>query len=332
MMMENKKGAILFFKDYIWIISFYILYLCFIWAYEAMDGFEKEKIYFFLLSIFFFGAILCYRYERTKRLYQTLASSSQELNNFQLAEEKAPIEKAYVQTIKKYMHICKEHQTQLEREKSNYKIMINQWVHQMKTPLSVIWLICENKKQENESRDILIEVERLHDKLTQVLNMAKLDEAKHDLKIEKVNLYESGRKAINDLKNLFLQKGIFPVLEIQKAIFVYSDKKWIQFILHQFLSNAIKYSEKDTKIIIKAKQNENEIILSVMDNGWGISKSDMPYIFDLFYTGKCTKSRGESTGLGLYMVKQIAGYLEHEVEAISIEGKGTEMQVRFKKS
>lgn len=330
--MKNKKGTILFLKDHIWIISYYILYLCFIWAYEAMDGFGKEKNYFFLLSVFFFAAILCYRYGRTKRLYYILTFSSHKLDNFRLTEEKAPIEKAYNYRMKKLMEIYKGYETQLKKEKSNYKIMINQWVHQMKTPLSVIGLISENKKQENEFRDILYEVERLNDKLTQVLNMTKLEEAKHDLNIEKVNLYEIGRQGINDLKNLFIQKGIFPVLEIPKELFVYSDKKWLQFILYQFLSNGIKYSEKGTKIIIKAKENKDEILLSVIDYGWGISKNDMPYIFNLFYTGKHTRSRGESTGLGLYMVKQIAEYLEHQVEAVSKEGEGTEMKVRFKKN
>lgn len=326
---KAERGFLLFLKDNVWFIISCFIYLCFIWAYVELDGFERDKNYFFLLSVFFFAVVFLLRYERTKRIYIALNKNEEKPDVFAFIEEKAPIEKAYKEKIKQYVQLYHQLQSQFEQDRTNYKVMINQWVHQMKTPISVIRLISESRTDEKAFRDILNEVERLNEKLTQVINMTKLEEAKHDIKIERVSLYQAGRQVINEMKNLFIQKEIYPTLDIDKKLYVYSDYKWIQFILMQFLSNGIKYSEKGTRIEVKAYWEEQNIVLSVIDNGCGINKGDMPYVFDLFYTGKHTKSRGESTGLGLYMVKQITEYLGHDVEAISEEGQGTEMRILF---
>ena len=97
------------------------------------------------------------------------------------------------------------------------------------------------------------------------------------------------------------------------------------------IDNAVKYSEKGTEIVISGNQAENEIMISVKDNGCGIPAEKLPRIFDSFY--QCDESRNtEGNGLGLAIVKRIVTLLGGTVECISTEGKGTEMKIRLPKN
>ena len=95
------------------------------------------------------------------------------------------------------------------------------------------------------------------------------------------------------------------------------------------LSNAIKYSRTGSKIIIKAEEIENDIIISVVDTGIGISAEDLPFIFNDFYTGKDGQKIEKSTGLGLAITKRIVEAHNGSVSVESELGKGSTFTIRL---
>jgi len=123
-----------------------------------------------------------------------------------------------------------------------------------------------------------------------------------------------------------------PKVEIDKSIQVYSDSKWLKYILEQVITNAVKYSrDKGKYITINTSENDEYVKLNIIDQGVGILKKDINRVFDLFFTGHNGRKFGESTGMGLYIVKKVCEYLQHEVFIESKVNEGTEVTIAFKK-
>ncbi|WP_305132995.1 ATP-binding protein [Thomasclavelia cocleata] len=96
--------------------------------------------------------------------------------------------------------------------------------------------------------------------------------------------------------------------------YVYSDRRWLTYMLDQFITNSIKYKSNNPKLTFVVKQNEKKLTLIIEDNGIGISKEDVPYIFDRGFIGHNLRDGNyRSTGMGLYFVKEIAKKLEIRV-------------------
>jgi len=111
---------------------------------------------------------------------------------------------------------------------------------------------------------------------------------------------------------------------------IFSDIKWVEFILNQVLGNAIKYSKESNGIIkIYSTSTENKITLTIEDNGVGISERDIFRVFEKGFTGDNGRKFGKSTGMGLYLCKKLCNRLGL---GISIESKleyGTKVYINF---
>lgn len=109
-----------------------------------------------------------------------------------------------------------------------------------------------------------------------------------------------------------------------------SDLKWLRFFLEQFITNAVKYTfEPNKKIYISAKKIEHQIHLMIRDEGIGIPKADISRVTKAFYTGENGRKTGESTGMGLYIAKEICDKLGHQLVITSEVDKGTQIEVIF---
>ena len=216
-----------------------------------------------------------------------------------------------------------------KQDKKLQKVMIYRFVHQMKTPLSVLKLICENHSEEEDYKKIGRNVNTIEYNLNQILNIYRLDEFKNDFVSEKVLLKNICKECINGLKDYFISSKIYPKLDINEDIYVYSDSKWLKLIIHQILTNAIKYSNSGQTVSVIAKKEDDKVYLSITDTGVGIEKADLRSIFELFYIGKNGRNNADSSGIGLYIVKRVSEYLGHKVEVESKIGKGTKMTIIF---
>ena len=140
------------------------------------------------------------------------------------------------------------------------------------------------------------------------------------------NLYELFCNENKKIEEFLLYS---PKLHVDENLIVYSDYKWLSFVIYQLLTNAIKYSDNGKSVFIKAYNEDKKIILSIEDEGCGITKDDIPRIFELFFTGENGRLYGESSGLGLYMVKQILDYLGHSIKVESDIKIGSKFKIIF---
>lgn len=271
---------------------------------------------------------LGYRYVSHRNFYRYLSEPSQ-VPIEALKRNGAPLPAA-LNTLLMSQH--KQYKQQLKAWENNHQQhinFINQWVHQMKTPLSVMELITQDG---DDPRFVSMseETDRLRHGLEMVLYMARRDTFASDFHVHQLKLRELVNEVIRDNKGSFIRNYVYPEIHIDEDITVETDAKWMKFIVQQIISNAIKYSAGSRKkITLTAYRDQRAIILQIQDHGVGIPKSDLSRVCDAFYTGENGRSYKESTGMGLYLVKEAIERLNHQLEIESEVGVGTKISIIF---
>lgn len=128
------------------------------------------------------------------------------------------------------------------RERQEYREYIEQWIHEIKTPITAMKLLCENHK-EPFTRELMRELEKTNRFTEQALYYARSEYTEKDYSVQEIRLFDVVHQAIADNKYLLLQNQV--ALETEESeLTVYSDDKWLRFILDQLIVNAVKYSGK----------------------------------------------------------------------------------------
>ena len=195
------------------------------------------------------------------------------------------------------------------------------WVHQIKTPLSVMRLQLQSEDTP-ENRAMLAELFQMEQYVTMALSYARLGNPTKDLVLTRVPLDPVIRQAIRDFAPLLIRKKLRLQYE-PTAESALTDSKWLLFILHQLLSNAVKYTERG-RVSIRVTSAPAII---VADTGIGIAPEDVPRVFEKGYTGYNGRGGQKSTGLGLYLVHQTAEMLHCRVSLSSRIGEGTSVTI-----
>lgn len=231
------------------------------------------------------------------------------------------IDKSMIEKINEYKMQVKD-----------FKEYVELWIHEVKLPVASLTLMVHNQKGE-QSKKLLSQLTRLDNYLEQILYYVRSENAEKDYLITKVNLSKVISNIALKNKDILLAKGIdFVVSDVD--IEVLTDSKWLEFIINQIVDNSIKYSkEKNAYIKIVAKEESEVIGLIIYDNGKGISKSDLPRVFDKTFTGTNGRSKSaKSTGMGLYLCRELCNKLGHKIQIISEEGKYTKITILFDKN
>lgn len=291
-----------------------------------------EIIYIFMLNTFILICFLAFRYYHHRQLYRLLTNGITDLKEAFLELGSSELSSNTSQVLKELHSLYEAEIHKADKIHNEHLRFINQWVHQMKTPLSVMQL----QLQEYEGEEIYYNMQEEIDKLKEGLNMAmyfaRMDSFEKDFLVERISLREFTRETINEGKKIFIKNKIIPRIEVDESIIVYSDAKWLRFVLGQIVTNGIKYSKsKGKELIIRALENKEEIRLCVIDEGIGIPAKDIKRVFDPFFTGENGRKYGESTGMGLYITKEVCNSLGHEVEIESRINEGTKVTIKFKK-
>ncbi|GAK43016.1 hypothetical protein TCA2_5510 [Paenibacillus sp. TCA20] len=326
-----KQEFKLFLREQTPLIFIYCIQLAVITFVYWLGGFKDWSIalYAALLSGALFASYLTYRYLTHRRFYMRLSEPVTSVEEITYTSEHAPLAESLQQLMLSHNRV---YQTRLlgDMEQLDQHIhFIHQWVHQMKTPLSVLHLMNQGRDDE-ESAAMGDELDRMRKGLDMVLYAARLDSFEHDLYIESVSLNTLVRSVTSEQKRLFIRNHVFPYLEIDPQLQVISDEKWLKFIVTQLLTNAVKYSVgTNKKIRFRGYMQEDRIILSVEDEGIGIPSGDLTRVFDPFFTGENGRTVQESTGMGLYLVKEVADRLGHSITITSEQHHGTTIQLIF---
>lgn len=319
----------LFLRDQWPFAAFFLVQLILLIMIFAMDGYWNESlmIYVMFLSVFFAGAFLAIRYLSHRTIYQRLSKPVESLEELTQTYGNSPLCRAMDDISQEQYRLYKEQLHAYENKQRDHTTFIQQWVHQMKTPISVIHLLLQNE-DDPTAESVREEVDRIKRGLETVLYIARLDRFEQDFLIEPVTLRSLVQNVLAENKRLFIRNQVYPEVKVDESWRVESDDKWLAFVLNQLLTNAVRYSAgKSNKVTIRAYERGGHAILEVQDYGIGIPTEDIRRVFKPYFTGENGRKYPESTGMGLYLVKEICGRLHHGVEMESEVGEGTIVRI-----
>lgn len=218
----------------------------------------------------------------------------------------------------------------------DYETFIESWVHEIKTPLSLIHFVLQNRKDEMSP----LVYQRLdhakvsiHDHVERILFYAKLQATHVDYSLKPLSIEESIEDVLLDLASLLEEKQV-QVQAAVEEIPIVCDERALQFILTQLLVNAVKYRNEQVESEIRLETGFHQAFeryyLKLADNGIGVLQSDLPFVFDKGFTGDVNNQK-QSTGMGLFLVKKLCDDLRIDIEVESQRGEGLTIQLLFPK-
>jgi len=265
---------------------------------------------FFLLLLF----TILYNYlKQRKRIHYLLSLLNSLDHKYLLAEiadkSESTIEQVYFRLMKTALKDMNDEVASSKRMTQEYRDFVEQWVHEIKVPLTCIQLICENNKT-NITREIITQAEIL------------------EREVEK----DCISNVLAQNKQLLIQNGVCVQMEDVKDA-VYSDSKWIEFIINQIVINSIKYQSNSPLIItIYSKDLGDYVVLSLTDNGIGIQKDELNRVFDKGFIGSNGRNRKHATGMGLYICAKLCDKLGIDIDIKSQWKRFTTIELYFPKS
>ena len=352
----------------------------------SLRHFLREKLYFFILSVVILALLLLFltalrtspeaiivtiflfmtfvaiiptvEYLRRRNFYHKLLQNIASLDRAYLVLETLTRPNFYdgavlydaLYSINKSMAEVVQNYDLEAREFRDY---IEMWIHEVKTPLATLSLMSKDRK-------ISAQINRLDSYVEQVLYFARAENAEHDYLIKPVSLSKIVSAVATKNQDLLLASDInLSVDNLEHEVF--TDAKWLEFILNQIILNSIKYQSKT--ITISATATDDKTTLKIADDGIGISAKDLPRVFEKSFTGEnghqapdghqtlnhqvssnhraitrhqasarsSQSSAQQSTGMGLYIAKTLCDKLGHQISASSPDRHGAIIEIAFPK-
>lgn len=324
------KAIQLYLKDQLSFLLFQGGLVFFLLLLFWLDGFRNydTAIYAVIISIILTAGFLAVKFIIRRTFYAEIVRKPQKMEDALIRFAQGPEHKRTAAFTRDLYKIYQSEVQTLYTSQSRQLEFINQWVHQMKTPISVINLLLQEEEFDRQS--IAEELARIQSGLDSVLVNASLETFEKDMTIEKVNLKQLIQEVVTEHKRLLITNGVFPVLSVDENFIVATDRKWMKIVIGQFITNAVKYTfEKGKKIHLTAERIENDVHFSVRDEGVGIPVSDLSRITNAFFTGENGRLTGESTGMGLYIAADVCEKLGHLLQIHSTVGEGTTVTLVF---
>lgn len=330
------------FKDYlkdkiflivITFLTLSVIYLIFMAFRINIEVIILGVVIFFICNMI----IIIIDYLRKRKFYVELLSNITKLDKAYLVLETLENPEFYEGKLlyQAFYEINKsmiENVNEINNSRKDFKEYVEMWIHEVKIPLASLILIINNHQNEINSK-IKFQIKRLEDYVDQVLYYARSENAEKDYLIKEVYLgnviKNVGIKNMDDL----LENNIEFIVEKINAR-VLSDSKWLEFILGQIINNSIKYRRnvKNPYIKISVKEEKTKVTLIIEDNGIGIKESDIKQVFDKSFTGENGRVRSKSTGMGLFIAKNMCEKLGHKITLESLENKYTKVYITFAKN
>ena len=265
-------------------------------------------------------------YRRHKALKLSLLCD--EIFQVELYDTSDAIEDDYQQLLTKVL--TQKYQANELREKSmaDLRDYYAIWAHQIKTPISAIDVLlqAENEPDKIDLKELKRQLFNIDFYVDAVMNYLRLEDMSSDYVFEDCQVEKIVRKAVKKFAAQFIGKKISIELNNLDTN-VKTDEKWLGFIIEQLISNAVKYTRNGGKISIYMKEtfNSADRILVIEDNGIGITKEDIPRIFERGYTGYNGRMSKKSSGIGLYLCRKAADKLGISIAIESKLDKGTKV-------
>jgi len=293
----------------------------------ALYGVSKDAFNYGLeLAVFFSAVYLYLDFRKFRQKHDALKNlrNSIEVSSIRNVDSVTPIEQDYQELIDHMQSCLAKVMQENDERKENQRDYLTMWTHQIKTPVAALRLILANMEYSAEKSSLEQELFRIEEYIGMVLQYQRLESISQDLLFQKYDLYQLVKQAVKKYSIVFIHKHLS--LEMDEfACEVISDEKWIVFVFEQILSNALKYTNKGKIHIYR----EGEKTLVIEDTGIGIRAEDIGRVFERGYTGYNGRLDKKSTGIGMYLCKNIVDHLGHKIQIASEKGKGTKVSIDF---
>ena len=345
---QNKPHLTNFIKhNYIWILMI-ITMSCIHLLYMYLIGARKQDVVYaaVLDAIILLITVLVgfFRYSsKVKALSNALKRPVEE--QAQLPEATDDVEILYHRLLENQSIARSESESSAAVRQSRMRDYYSMWVHQIKTPISAMKLLLEAEREElgqlmceeeqqaafKELSDNLASFEdelfRIEEYVGMALQYQRVSSTENDFVLEKISLDGVIRDTIKKYAKIMIRRHIGINYSGTKKQ-VYTDEKWLAFILEQILSNAIKYTPQGV-VTIETAEEKDRFFITIKDTGIGIKAEDLPRVFEKGYTGYNGHADKKATGIGLYLCRQMADKLGHTIRMESELGKGTKVWIGF---
>lgn len=289
-----------------------------------------------LASLVFFSATLLVfhlREQRKRVLFRDFLTEPDAVNTQKLLGAVSQQERDQLNLLVSILEEKQNRIQEIEESLRDYEEYVEGWVHQAKTPLSLLTMILDNRADELSpflKAKLDYVCSQFQEDITQMLYYARLGSSTKDYRFEAVELGNAVEEVLEDYAPLLEEKQ-FRVENRLQGETVYTDRRGIQFMLGQIISNAIKYSKDKPVLNTFLQRTAGADVLTIADNGVGVKSYNLPYIFQKGFTGDSTDSRKKATGMGLYLAKKMAHDLNLKLEAKSRWGEGMTILIVFPK-
>ncbi|KPI52567.1 histidine kinase [Clostridioides difficile] len=326
-----------FLKDKLGFLIYNFTFLIFtitVILFSPVEIFLTDTIlYILIINVVFLLLYLLISYIKKNKFLNNIKNDIAQINSHDIELIKCKNEeKIYLNTIKNYQYKCNKIINNNVKKFEENKEIMSMWVHDIKMPIAIIKLTLEQNEDlidEKISNDIDNEIFRIENSVEKILYLSKLEDFHKDFLIQEVNIEKIIRDIIRKYSKYFISKKI--ILGLNNLNFkVLSDEKWLYFIFEQLLSNSLKYSSLGDNISIYCKTTKNYLQLRVEDTGCGIKKEDLNRIFNKGFTGNNGRNNAKSTGLGLYLAKELCDKLGHKIDVDSEYNQYTKFTITFK--
>ena len=330
-----------FEKNRLWIVV--ILTLNFIFG--GLLWLSNDKAFIYIFPTMVIGSLILYCVTAFS-IYKNNLKREEAISRF-LEEPTKDIESEIIslfnyeeaKVIKYIGEILRQNKNAINIHKQGideYEEYIEAWAHEIKTPLGLMTFVLDNRKEEMSPivyKRLQYVRTKMQEDIERMLYYARLKSTCNDYFFKELSLKDSCIEVIEEYKVILQENGIDVILDIEDYK-VLSDKRGIQFIIRQIISNSVKYKNielSNPQIVITSDENEKNIKLTIRDNGIGVKTYDLPFIFEKGFTGEIGEQRKNSTGMGLYLAKQVTERLKIGLEVNDNYTDGLEISIVFPK-
>ena len=293
---------------------------------------KSGQVFVLIFMIFGHLAYLSYDYFRRFLFYKELKEHLEGLDKKTLISELVDVPNFYEGEL--MHHIITEVTKSMNDEISVYKKQwkdyrdyIETWVHEIKTPLAASELIIKNNSNV-ATKSIHEEIDKVEDYVEQALFYARSNHLEKDYVIKAVALDSLVKESLRKHSKLLISKKCEVHMNpLEKEVF--TDPKWLTFILSQIIGNSIKYSDAPMYLEFETKVNSESVILEIIDHGYGIESTDIGSVFKKGFVGINGRNEGKSTGIGLYLCRELCSKMGLSLHIESEVKKYTKVSINF---
>lgn len=308
---------------------FFLILVALLLLFYGVDGF----FIFFLLILFIIMQLgfLWVCYEKKRKISQHIIDLTDNLKErYYIADIlPKPMEmenQAYYYALKQACKSMNDKLSQLEQDQQDYQEYIESFAHEIKVPIGALSLTFDNTKNYRLKK----ETDKIFHLVEQMLYYARSENAEKDYFVKPLYLEEVLHNVILTFRHSLIECKASIDIENTNRI-IYTDEKWLSFILSQILQNSIKYFNKaKNHLTISSTENDNQVLLIIEDNGCGIKPSDLVRVFEKGFTGS-NRKKTSATGMGLYLSKKLCCKLGLQIDLQSEENVYTRVTLSFPK-